>query len=433
MEQPGISIDNLLLVGLNHKFARVELREKLAFRPDVLQTALKEIQAISLAGLEGEAELVLLSTCNRTEIYTYSAEPGRIRSEILGYLGEHAQLSAQELERSCYSYAGEVAAHHLLQVSAGLDSLVLGEHEILGQVKGAFEAALESKTCGTYLSALFRAGLQTGKRVQSETEIGGASLSIASVVVELTQEMFGSLSDRTALLIGAGKISALTARALTKAGLHCILVANRTFERATELAADLGGQAIHFEQMPASLIEADIVICSTGAPHIVLHEETVRRAMSFRTNRPLLVADLAVPRDADPLIAELEGVHLKSIDDLDDLIQARHPLTADVRRQAEDIVIEELECFRSWFKSRLNAALICALQNRATSIVESQLKKTVRRLGNITPEQQQAIEKMGKAIASRILHEPIQRLKSPAEEDSELVEVTIRELFGLNS
>jgi glutamyl-tRNA reductase len=426
-------LDNLLLVGLNHKFASVELREKLAFCPDALRSALKELKALSQTDPDGEVEFVLLSTCNRTEIYSYSTDPGRIKSEIIGYLGKHAHLPAHELEQFCYTYVGEAAAHHLLLVAAGLDSLVLGEHEILGQVKIAFEAALEAKTCGTYLSALFRAGLQTGKRVQSETEIGRASLSIASVVVELAQEIFGSLHDRTALLIGAGKISALTARALTNAGLHCILVANRTFERAAKLAANLGGQAIHFEQMPASLIDADIVICSTGAPHIVLHSETVQAAMSFRSNRLLLVADLAVPRDADPFIGELEGVHLKCIDDLDELNQTRHPLTADVRRQAEEIVINELGCLLAWYESRRSAALICALKNHATFIVQSQLKKTVRRLGNLSPEQQQAIEKMGNAIACQILHEPIQHIKTPADEDVFKSEIAIRELFGLNS
>jgi glutamyl-tRNA reductase len=232
------------------------------------------------------------------------------------------------------------------------------------------------------------------------------------LVVELAQEIIGPLDDHTALLIGAGKISSLTARALTQAGLHCILVANRTFEHARKLAASLAGQAVHFEELPAHLVEADIVICSTGAPHTVLHTGQVRRAMAARPHRALLVADLAVPRDADPEIAGIEGVRLVDIDDLDDLVQTRHPLAAATRQQAEEIVCQELECFKAWGEARRNAALICALQEQAKAIVDAQVGKTLRRLGDLTPEQCEAIEMMGKAIASQLLHEPIRKLKN---------------------
>lgn len=424
-----ISQDQILLVGLNHRQAAVEVREKLAFRPERLNSTLSDLANI----LSIEAcELVLLSTCNRTEIYAFSDDPPKTLQRVLHFLAEHSQLNPEILQPLCYSLTGQPAIQHLLEVASGLDSLVIGEHEILGQVKDAFEAAQKANTCGAVLSALFRTALQTGKRVRSETEIGRTSLSIATVVVELAQEKLGALQGRTALLIGAGKISSMTARALTNAGLSCILIANRTFERAQKLAHALAGRAVHFEMLPQSLLESDIVICSTGAPHIVLHAESVRRAMAARPDRPLLVADLAVPRDADPQIADITGVYLADIDDLDQLVQDRHPLAAATHRRAEEIVLEELEAYKTWIKSRRSADLICALNRYANAIVETQLQKTARKLGDLTPQQEQAIEKMAQAIASQLLHEPIRRIKTASEDaNDQAMRDLIRELFKI--
>ncbi len=452
--ETSFALDSVQLVGVNHRVAPVEVREKLAFRPERLIAALEELRLREMdreGGGETTSSFVLLSTCNRTEVYTCSPDPEQTKARVLAYLAEHAHLSPKTLEQFCYVDCGEPAILHLLQVAAGLDSLIIGENEILGQVGEAYEAALKAGSAGSHLSAMFRTALQAGKRVRNETEIGRMGLSVASVVVRLAQETFGGLENRTALLIGAGKISALTARLLCSSGLRCILVANRTFERAQKLAASLSGHgatqnsAVHFEKMPECLIEADIVISSTGAPHIVLHPEMIQKAMAARPDRPLLVIDLAVPRDADPSITEIEGVRLVDIDDLRvdlaDCISTDRMSTGQeivepyiqlVCQQAENIIQDELQCFKVWVDERRNAALICALQNRASAIVGAQVKKTIRKMGELSPEQQDAVAAMGKAIASQLLHEPIICLKRAHEQEIESeIETLVPRLFGL--
>jgi len=427
---PVFSLDHLLAVSLSYRSAPVELREKLAFPPDRLAFALNEMRH---ALASSSSEIVLLSTCNRTEVYAFAADPPAAQDRLLACLAQHAHLDASQLAPACSFMRSRQAALHLLQVASGLDSLVIGEQEILGQVKLAFEAAQAAGTCGAWLSALFRSAIQTGKRVRTETEIGRTSLSIAAIVVELSQQILGSLDHCTALLVGAGKISSMTARALAAAGLSCILVANRTFERAQKLAASLAGQAVHFDQLPRYLAQADIVICSTGAPHTVLHTPAVQEAMATRPARPMLVADLAVPRDVDPEVAQIHGVHLCDIDDLDHLVRAHHPLAASTRSRAEEIAQEELACFEIWIENRRNADLICALNRHANRIVQAQVQKTTCKLGDLTPRQQQAIEKMGLAIASQLLRQPIQHLKTyPENPTGAQLEEMIHELFGIS-
>jgi glutamyl-tRNA reductase len=427
-----MSINDILVVGANHKIATVEVRERLAFSPEQTLTTLRQIVAPpqetndSNGSDEVQSEAIILSTCNRTEVYvcaghsSSNAEKGLPPANASGaetmvrqFLSRYSQLPLEALDRTLYVYRGLEAAHHLLRVATGLDSLVIGENEILGQVKDAYEIAHAAGTTGPMLSALFRYAVQAGKRVHTETDIGQATLSMATIVVELAEEMFGSLVDRTALLLGAGKMSSMTARALVKAGLHCILVANRTYERAQKLAKNLGGRAVHFDALPQGLVEADIVICSTGAPHTVLHVADVQAATAARLERLLLVVDLAVPRDADPEIGHLPGVRLTDIDDLEALVQANHSLMMAVRQAAEAIVAEELADFKAWGEARLSVPLIRALRARADAICQAELRRTLPRLGDLTPQQQRAIEAMGQAIVNKLLHEPIVHLKNP--------------------
>ena len=310
-----------------------------------------------------------------------------------------------------YVRRGVEAVEHLMQVGAGLDSLVLGENEILGQVRSAGEMAQATGATGPILSALFRYAIQAGKRARTETEIGSGDISVASVVVELAEKAFGPLNEHTALLIGAGKISAITARALVKAGLRCILIANRTYERAEKIAKNLNGTAVHFDVLDEVLMQVDIVICSTGAPHIVLHAGAVEKAQKVRCGRPLLVADLAVPRDADPNIASIPGVKLANIDDLEIIVRTGHPLTASVCREVEAIVQQELESFCQWYGARRCVPVIRALHNKAETIYQAEVEQTLRRLGPLTPHQERLVQSMGKAIASKLLHEPTVHLR----------------------
>ncbi|MEW5871864.1 MAG: glutamyl-tRNA reductase [Chloroflexota bacterium] len=468
----------LLLIGINHKMAPVEVRERLAFSPERIPQALLSIKSRlernaarpqdcpcdEAARRSAPIEVTLLSTCNRTEVYVVAPDQCEAQAQVMHFLSDHAHRSASgaaqpgtarnsasqtsgsqdsfSLAGLTYSACGLEAAHHLLRVAAGLDSLVLGENEILGQVRDASEIAQQAGTSGALLATLFRYAIQTGKRVRAETDLGHASLSVASVVVELAEETFGSLAERTALLIGAGKVSSITGRALVNAGLSCVLVANRTYEKAQKLAHSLGytstktareNIAVHFDALAEHLVRADIVICSTGAPHIVLHKHTVEQAMRSRSDRPLLIADLAVPRDADPEIGQVPNVHLADIDDLERLVTTRHPLAAAVRQQAETIVEAELEQFDAWYTARRNAPVIQALRAKAETICQEQISLTLRRLGDVTSEQQRAIQQMAQSIVNKLLHEPITSLKTPPE-DLSASEYTewVETLFGLH-
>ena len=431
---------HLVVVGVNHKVAPLEVRERLSFTaehiPEVVKALVSQDTGIQVNSEKSSAlEAVLVSTCNRSELYLYSEGcknegkgPGITdpQAYALNFLAAHAGMSRSALKKISYIHSGKAAAHHLLRVAAGLDLLVLGENEILGQVRDAAELAQKGDSCGPNLSALFRFAIQAGKRVRCETEIGRASLSVASVVAELAEQTFGSIHRRTALLVGAGKISSLTGRALVDAGLRCILVANRSFERAQKLAASLNGvdqkgpeqsaQAVRFDALAEHLKTADIVICSTGAPHIVLHLPTVAAALEGRQGRQLLIADLAVPRDVEPAIANLPGVTLVNIDDLKGLVEARHPLTLAVLQAAEAIVAQTLEEFCAWHEARRCAPLIRALQDKAQAICQAEIQRTLPRLGELSPKQQAMIEAMAQAIANRLLHDPIMHLKDPCTE-----------------
>lgn len=450
---------DLLLLGLNHTVAPVELRERLAFGAERLPAALTELRDLLTAdGCACDAaapEVAILSTCNRTEIYAAAgADAERI---IRAYLAQRGGFDGAALNEYLFAYRCDDAARRLLRVAAGLDSLVAGENEILGQAKTAFEVAHAAGVTGPMLAALFRAAIQAGKRVRTETEIGRLALSVATIVVEMAQEAFGPLADRTALLIGAGKMSSIAGQALVRAGLRCVLVANRTYDRAERLAATLGGRAVHFDALRENLAAADIVICSTGAPHLVLHAADVERALSsnIRTcsavapasyaqpptshivhptsNIQLLIVDLAVPRDADPTIAALPGVRLADIDDLEAVVRANHPLAAGVRDAAEAIVAEELAAFRAWQTGRACVPLIQALRARADAICQAEVARTLPRLGDLTPRQQEMIAALAHAVANKLLHDPIVHLKAPPAGETPADYLRAAEdLFGLN-
>jgi glutamyl-tRNA reductase len=297
-----------------------------------------------------------------------------------------------------------------MRVASGLESLVLGENEILGQVRSAAALAQSAGCSGPVLSALFRTAIVAGKRAHRETSLGSEGISVANLVVEMAEEMMGALDERTALLVGAGKISSMTARALTGAGLRWILVSNRTFERAQKLAQQLRGQAVHFDALEASLAQADIVICSTSAPHTVLHADEVQRAQERRHGRPMLIADLAVPRDADPDIDLIEGVQLVNIDGLESAMKRHHMKMNAACQQAEDISRQETQAFCRWFEERRCSAVIEALYHRAEAIYSAEAQHALSRMGPLSERQERAVQAMAKAIAGKLLHAPVTRL-----------------------
>lgn len=422
---------DILLLGMNHRNAPVELRERLAFSPEQCRRAINDLREPS----EGR-EIVILSTCNRTELYVHSDDLCQDECKVKNYLAQKSQLPVETLEKLLFRKSDTDAVLHLMQVASGLDSLVLGENEILGQVKNAYEIAQNEKSCGAVLSSAFRYAIRAGKRVRTETEIGYTGRSVSTVVVDLAKQICGPLESHTALIIGAGKISALTGRALVSAGLNCVFVTNRTYEKAMNLVTQLGekhASAIHFENLENCLIKADIVICSTGAPHIVLHAAQVKRIMSQRPDKPLLVVDLAIPRDADALISEIPNTCLKDIDDLRELAEIMYPLTAEAVTQASLIVENELGAFGDWYQAHLHAPLIRGLKAKADTILKSELEHTLRRLGDLTPEQQNAVTLMGQSIVNKLLHDPIVCLRKPPDNAEELTPYEIvQTVFGLH-
>ncbi len=438
-------MDSLLMIGVNHHSTPLEIRERLAWwderLPGVLSSLLEKLSGVSAANCFcGEPldlpEAVILSTCNRTELYVTTPDACQGRQAVLEFLAFQAGLVPEALEPLTYSTCGMDTAWHLCMVASGLDSLVKGEHEILGQVKHAAQVAHENRASGPLLSALFRYAVQAGKRVRTETEIGSLGRSVANVVVDLAQELFGCLEARTALLVGAGKFSAITARALVKSGLHCVLVANRSYDRAVNLAHSLGAaraEAVHFDALPASLVQADIVVCSTGAPHVVLHADQVAQAMEKRPERPLLVADLAIPRDADPAIAALPGVTLTHLDGLEHLAQQRYPLAAATLSAAEAIITQVSGEYWQWYEARRSAPLIQALRRKADLICEAEVTRTLHRLDGLTLDQQQAVAAMAHAIVNKLLHDPISALKEASSSQNEDILAWIETLYGLHA
>ena len=438
-------MDHIWVYGINHKVAPLVLRERLAFNRERLPVILSSLQSELHTAFGCELgdqpaselpELVLLSTCNRTELYADAPGGEAARQLVCASFARLAGIETNALAQLAYTHCGPGAAEHLFQVSAGLDSLVLGENEILGQVKRAWQTAQQAGTCGASLDAMFRLALRIGKRIRTETELGRTGRSLASMVVDLATETFGPLTNRTALIIGAGKISTMAARALVQAGLQCVLVANRTFDRAQKLAQLLGLQhaaAVHFEALPEQLREADIVICSTGAPHLVLHKPIVAAALQGQPGRAMLVADLAVPRDADPEIAQIPGVRLVDIDGLDRLVQSVDPINSATRQAAANLVAGGVAEFVQWCRARQAAPLIRALRARADEICAAQIAHTLRRIGDVSPDQQEAIEKMAQAIVNQLLHSPINYVKAhPDDLQAETAQALVQHMFELN-
>jgi glutamyl-tRNA reductase len=415
----------LVLVGTSHQRAPVELRELLAYDADLRRDALGR-----LAGDGSEA--VVLSTCNRTEVYAVSAEPAQVEERIYGELSSLSGLSHSELAPALYTVTDEAAAVHLFRVAAGLDSMVPGEAQILGQVREAYEAAREAETTGSMLHRLFRQALRVGKRVRTETAIGENPASVSSAAAELAERVFEGLEGRRILLIGAGKTADLTAANLISRGVGEIVVANRSPERAEALARRFGGRAVGLDTVEEELAHADVVVASTGSQGLVVSGEQVARAMRARRGRPVFFIDIAVPRDLDPAINDLEGCYLYDIDDLERVVAESVAGRREEAVRAEAIVCEEADSFRAWQLSLDVVPAIASLRARAESIRREELDRVEGRLASLSPSQRRTVEALTSQIVAKLLHQPTVRMKeAAAAADGGLYADAVRHLFGL--
>jgi glutamyl-tRNA reductase len=413
----------IIAVGLNHKSAPVQVREKLAFSREATARALAMLRTT-----HGD-EHVLLSTCNRTELYHCGTAD---REALISSLAQAAEARPEELEDHLYCHHDREAVQHLMRVAAGLDSMVVGENEILGQVKEALATAQECGSAGAVLYRLFNEAVSAGKRVRSETQISRGVFSVGGCAVVLAKAIFGDLTGAQVIIIGAGEMAEAVARSLIGNGVKSIFVANRTFERAHELAGQLGGEAIHFDALSNVLIKSQIVISSTAAPHAVITREMIANTMRARRNRPLFFIDIAVPRDIETAVGELDNVYLYNIDDLQQVVEADSQARGREVVKAETILNHHIAQFTAWQTSRAALPAIQDLQEKFEQIRCEELQEALRRLGHLSTADRNHIEQLSRAIVNKILHLPVTRLRNGAGEQAEVV-AALRRLFDLQN
>jgi glutamyl-tRNA reductase len=412
------------LIGVNHKTAPVEVRERLAIPESHLADALRR-----LAEHPGVEEGLILSTCNRVEIL---AQTNNGNADLRAFVRDFFRLQPLDFEPHAYEYREREAIRHLFRVACSLDSMVVGEPQILGQVKEAYATARAVGAVHSQLDLLLTRAFAVAKRVRTETAVGSSAVSVASVAVDLAKKIFGSLQGKHVYLVGAGKMSELAARHLLAHGAESIFVANRTYDRATQLASKFNGQAILFEQLYETCDRADIVLTSTGAPHAIFRREHGELFLSRRKNRPMFFIDIAVPRDVDPEMNKLDGIFVYDIDDLQQAVSSN---VADRRREAdraEAIVESEVEKFRARLTSLEVVPTIVSLQDHLETIRQAEIDRARGRLGPLTAEQETALETLTRGIVNKIMHTPISTLKTAAHEpEATTVIDVVRRLFNL--
>jgi glutamyl-tRNA reductase len=416
----------IVLIGLSHKIAPVEIRERLSATGDDAQALLR-----SLAQSPNLKEAVYLSTCNRVEIYAHVANPNAGTNEIKRFLAERAHCKESELP--LYEKIGEEAAKHVFRVASSLDSMMLGEPQILGQVKDAFELASQTKTVGSVLNKLFQETFRVAKRVRTETEIAKNAVSLSYAAVELAKMVHGDLSSRSILLIGAGKMGELSMKHFHQSGCSEIMVANRSPERAQELASRLGGRPRSLSDLDLLLERADVVVSSTAAPNYVVTARDVEQVSRRRRGRPLVFVDLAVPRDIDPAVGSLGGVFLFDVDDLDKIIKENLKEREKEALAAERMIEHEVVQFSHWRKSLGVVPTIVSLREKITTLAQTETEKTMQlSLSHLSDKDKKAVEGLMRAVVNKILHEPTSKLRQSSEQDAAQLAEATRSLFQLS-
>jgi glutamyl-tRNA reductase len=418
---------NIIIVGLSHKTAPVEIRERVAFAPTAMEKPLRQLVA-----LPGIIEGLIVSTCNRVELYAVSRDTDSGIAQLRRFLAEFHGLALEDLESHLYDQQGEAAIHHIFRVAASLDSMVIGEPQILGQIKTAYGYASEFKTAGLILNRLLHKAFSVAKRVRTETEIASNAVSVSFAAVELARKIFGTLEDKTVLLIGAGEMCELAARHFINNGVSRVHVTNRTFERAVKLAEEFGGKPILFENFADQLHQIDIVLTSTGAPNFILGHKTVEEVIRRRRYKPMFLIDIAVPRDIDPRVNNIENVYLYDVDDLQGVVQANLKERQKEAKKAEGIIEQEIEVFFRWLGSLEVVPTIVALRKRLEDIRRAELDKTLSSLKTLGDKEKKSIEALTTAIVNKILHPPMTLLKkSQSDPAGDNYVEAIRALFDL--
>ena len=418
--------DTIVLLGVNHKTTPLAVREKLA-----LSGGYEEPLAL-LRQLEGLSEYYLLSTCNRVEILFTCKDPVQMRREVLDLLFA-GNVRREEVVDCIYTYENEEAIQHLFMVASSLDSMIVGEAQILGQLKEAFRHASEQKTAGLILNKLLHKSFTVAKRVRTETRIGASAVSISYAAVELGRKIFGELKGKRVMLVGAGEMAELAAEHLMGQGIAGVVVANRTLERAMKLSKRFNGKAVGLDELVEQLLDVDIIISSTGATELILHKKDVASIMHRRRNQPLFFIDIAVPRDLAPEINELDNVYLYDIDDLNNVVEMNKEQREQEAIKARRIVEEETLKFGRWLASMEVTPTIVELRRAAESICRQELTKTLPRLNGLSAKEKKAIERMAASIVGKMLHHPLQYLKTdhPCTDQEQRVS-TVRSLFQLD-
>ena len=415
---------SLLAIGLNHRTAPVSVRERVAFAPERTRTALRDLLARG-----GAREAAILSTCNRTELYCGLNDLDD--RQVVEWLGDYHLLRATELQPYLYRHDDQHAVRHILRVASGLDSLVLGEPQILGQVKAAYQVANGAGTLGLHLDRLFQHAFAVAKQIRTDTRIGASPVSVAFAAVGLAKQIFADLPKRAALLIGAGDTVELVTRHLHENGVGRLIVANRTLERAHALVAPFDGYAIALDEIPAHLGEADIVIAATTSPGPLLNAAQVRACLKQRRRRPLLMVDLAVPRDIDPAVADLDDIYLYTVDDLKDIIQENLRSREAAAEQAEEIIDHQVEHFMGWLRAQNSAVRIHALRQQAEAIRDEALARARRQLAQ-GREAGEVLDLLAHRLTNKLIHAPCAGLREAAVRgDAETLSL-IEDLYCLN-
>ncbi len=417
----------LFVAGLNHRTAPVSVREQLALEADKVREILGDMAA-------GGAlrEVMLLSTCNRVEVYGVADAPGEARAAAFRHLCQQRGLELASVEPLLYTKTEAEAVQHAFRVASSLDSMILGEPQILGQVKDAFALARSCQTLGPTLHALWMKAFAVAKKVRTETEVARHAVSVSFAAVELAKKIFGGLDGRPVLLVGAGEMGELAARHLVDQGAFPVYVANRTWSRAEDLARSLAGTAVPFTDLEATMALVDIVVTSTGAPEPIIQRETVQRAMHLRRSRPLFFVDIAVPRDVDSAVNQIDGVFCYDIDDLTQVVNANLRVREREAQRAEALVRSEVERFVAGRRDQDIVPTIVSLRQRTESIRQVEVAKALARLPDATPETRQTLEALSNAIVNKILHAPITKLRESSRSGhGGSWTAFVHELFGL--